>query len=433
MTGLPEFTGDYKAAPFWWEASPPDASAGDDLPDEVDVAVVGSGYTGLHASLQTARAGRATVILEAETPGWGCSLRNGGQISTSIKPPFETLAARFGADTATSILREGQASLDFTQTFISAERIDADFRPVGRFHGAYLPKNFEKLARVVAAPNPAFETGAYMVPRGEMASELGTDAYFGGAVFPRHASLDPGKYHSALLALCRAAGAQVVPHCRVTEIERRATGFQLRTEKGAIRAGKVVLATNGYSGPLSPWHRRRVVPIGSYMIATEPVPADLMARLFPTDRVLSDTRKLVFYYRPSPDRRRVLFGGRVSLKEVDPDRTGPILLAELVRLFPELKGVRISHSWSGTVAYSFDALMHIGEDAGLFYAMGYCGSGVGMAGYLGMKTGRRVAGLDCSETAFDRIPFLTRPLYNGTPWFLAPAVLVYRVRDKFGW
>ncbi|WP_068117359.1 NAD(P)/FAD-dependent oxidoreductase [Tropicimonas marinistellae] len=433
MAHGPAFAENYRPVPYWWEAAPPDTSAGDALPPEADVAVVGSGYTGLHAALQCAWAGRATVILEAEVPGWGCSTRNGGQVSTSVKPSFAELSARQGPEIAEAILRDGQASLDFTERFIVENELDADFRVVGRFHGAHMAASYERLAREIAGTNPAFRTNAYMVTKREMATELGTDAYFGGAVFPRHASLDPGKYHRELLRLCRDAGVQIVPKCRVTELERQATGFRLRTENGALRAGRVVLATNGYSGPLSPWHRRRVVPIGSYVIATEPVTAALMDRLFPTDRVLSDTRKLVYYYRPAPDRSRVLFGGRVSLTESNPDRTGPVLLAELARLFPALDGTRLSHSWSGTVAYSFDTLMHTGEDAGLYHAMGYCGSGVGMAGYLGMKTGRRAAGLDGGETAFDRIPYPTRPFYRGSPWFLAPSVLVYRIRDRFGW
>ncbi|MFV0361026.1 NAD(P)/FAD-dependent oxidoreductase [Tropicimonas sp.] len=427
------FAADYSATPYWWRAAPPDTRDGGTLPAEVDIAIVGAGYTGLHAGIQTARAGLVTLVLDADVPGWGCSTRNGGQVSTSVKPSFASLSARFGPSLATDILREGQASLDFTQRFIAGEGIDADFRVVGRFHGAHLAKSYDRLARDIAAPNPAFETGAYMVPRAGMAGETGSGAYHGGAVFPRHASLDPGKYHRGLLQICRHAGAQVVAGCRVTELERQSRGFLLRTERGALRAGKVILATNGYSGPLSQWHRRRVVPIGSYVIATGEIPTPLMDRLFPTDRILSDTRRLVYYYRPSPDRSRVLFGGRVSLAESDPDRTGPVLLRELIRLFPDLRGTRIGHSWSGTVAYSFDTLMHAGEDAGLFHAMGYCGSGVGMAGYLGMRIGRRAAGLDGGETAFARIPFPTRPLYTGSPWFLAPSVLVYRLRDRFGW
>jgi glycine/D-amino acid oxidase-like deaminating enzyme len=183
---------------------------------------------------------------------------------------------------------------------------------------------------------------------------------------------------------------------------------------------------------LSPWQQRRVIPIGSYVIATEEIPADVMDRLFPTNRILSDTRKLVYYYRPSPDRKRILFGGRVSLQETDPRKSGPKLLAELVRLFPELADTRISHSWAGIVAFTFDTLMHCGEDRGLSYAMGYCGSGVGMAGYLGSRLGKAAAGLDTDLGAFSQIPFQTRPFYTGKPWFLAPSVAVYRLRDRLG-
>lgn len=428
-----DFAKDYDVRPYWWDVSPPDFASCDALPTAADVAVVGSGYTGLHAALVTARAGLSTVVIEAETPGWGCSTRNGGQVSTSVKPSFGALSARYGPERATGILREGQASLDFTRRFIQAEGIDADFRPVGRFHGAHHPRALRRLERSILAPNPAFETAAYMVASDAVAAELGTGAYIGGAVFPHHASMHPGKYHAGLLRLCHAAGVRIVAKARVTELERLATGFCLRTEKGKIRTGKVILATNGYSGPLSPWHRRRVIPIGSYMIATEELPCGLMDRLMPTDRILSDTRRLVTYYRPSPDRTRILFGGRVSLSETDPDVTGPRLLAELRRLFPELGGTRISRSWGGLVGYSFDTLMHAGEDRGLFHAMGYCGSGTGMAGYLGMKIGRKAAGLDGAETEFDRLSYPSRPFYNGTPWFLAPSVLVYRFRDRFAW
>lgn len=434
MMGRPTaFTSDYKADPYWWEAAPLDTAAREELPAEADIAVIGAGYTGLHAAFQCARAGRATVVLDAGLPGWGCSTRNGGQISTSIKPGFATLAARYGPKIATSLLKEGQASRDHIEKFIQEEAIDADFRPVGRFHGAHLAKSYDSLALEIANHSTELKEKPYMVPRTEIASELGTERYFGGAVFPGHASVDPGKYHKGLLACVRRAGAKIVSNARVTELERIPPGFRLRTDRGALRAGKVILATNGYSGPVSPWHQRRVVPIGSYVIATGPIERKLMDRLFPTDRVLSDTRRLVYYYRPSPDRTRVIFGGRVSLRESDPNKTGPLLLAELIRLFPDLASTQISHSWSGTVAYSFDTMMHCGQHEGLYHAMGYCGSGVGMAGYLGTKIGRQAAGLDDDETAFSEIPYPTRPFYRGNPWFLAPSVVAYRIRDRFGW
>ncbi|KJS09176.1 MAG: oxidoreductase [Hoeflea sp. BRH_c9] len=426
------FSPEFKPEPYWWEASPRPAGDLTALPASADVVIIGSGYTGLHAAVQTARAGLETVVVDAEAAGFGCSTRNGGQISTSVKPSFSALTRRYGEQRAIAILKEGQASLDHVSDFVGQEKIACDFGVVGRFHGAHTAGQYDKLARDCEVRHPGFETGAFVVSRDKQHSELGTDAYHGGIVFPRHASLDPGKYHSGLLGVAKAAGASIVSQCRVNDLERSPQGFEVSTDKGRIRANKVIIATNGYTGPLTPWHQRRVIPIGSYVIATEEIPAEVMDRLFPTNRILSDTRKLVYYYRPSPDRKRILFGGRVSLQETDPRKSGPKLLAELVRLFPELKHTRISHSWSGIVAFTFDTLMHCGEDSGLYYAMGYCGSGVGMAGYLGSKVGKAAAGFEKDLGAFSQIPFQTRPLYTGDPWFLAPSVAVYRLRDRLG-
>jgi glycine/D-amino acid oxidase-like deaminating enzyme len=196
-----------------------------------------------------------------------------------------------------------------------------------------------------------------------------------------------------------------------------------------VRARDVIVATNGYTGTLTPWLRRRVIPIGSYIIATEPLDPEVMDRLFPTQKVVSDTRKVVYYYRPSPDRTRIVFGGRVTSGETSPLRSGGMLRADLIGIFPELKDVRISHSWMGFVAYTFDELSHIGKHDGVHYAMGYCGSGVGMASYLGTRIGQQVLGLEEGRTALDGFRFQTRPLYSGKPWFLPMAVAYYRWRD----
>jgi glycine/D-amino acid oxidase-like deaminating enzyme len=191
-----------------------------------------------------------------------------------------------------------------------------------------------------------------------------------------------------------------------------------------------VVASNGYTGAATAWQRRRIVPIGSYIIATEALDPELIDRLMPLDRIVSDTRKVVYYYRPSPDRTRILFGGRVSAGETDARVSGPRLHADLVKLFPELRGTRITHSWVGFVAYTFDTLAHAGCHDGIYYAMGYCGSGVSMASYLGMRIGQQVLGLKEGHTAFDGLPFSTRPLYTGTPWFLGALVACYRWLDR---
>lgn len=424
------FTENFKSEPYWWEAvSPPRLDAASP-PGNADVVIIGSGYTGLHAALQTARGGRRTVVLDAGQAGWGCSTRNGGQVSTSIKPDYESLAAKHGARRAFAILKEGHDARAWIEEFIASENIDCDFKVPGRFHAAHGPRHYARLARAASRQVPGLETGAQVVPRSEQRRELGTDAYHGGVVFPRHASLHPARYHQGLLECVLDAGATVVPTCPASGIDKQPGGFRVTTPRGTIRARDVIVASNGYTDDAAPKLRRRVVPIGSYIIATEPLEQTLMDQLMPADRVVSDTRKLVYYYRPSPDRTRILFGGRVSARETDPRVSGPRLHTELVRLFPELAGTRISHSWVGFVAYTFDTLPHTGRHDGVHYAMGYCGSGVSLASYLGMRVGQQVLGLREGQTAFDELKFPTRPLYSGNPWFLGALVTYYRWRDR---
>jgi len=427
----PVFTEDFKLTSYWWEASPPSDTGPEQVPATADVLVVGAGYTGLHAAIQIARAGRSVVVVDAKAIGWGCSTRNGGQISTSIKPDLATLTRRHGADAARAILRDGHASLAFIRDFIEAEKLDCNFRKVGRFHAAHNPKAFDALARSAGNQPKGFEVPAEVVMRSDQHSEIGTDAYHGGVIYGDHASVDPGRYHAGLVRLAQAAGAVLIPNCPATAMVADGDGRRVTTPRGTIRVRDVVLATNGYTDGLSGWHRRRIIPIGSYMIATEELPADVMDALIPNDRIISDTRRVVYYYRVSPDRKRILFGGRVSHAETDPRRSGPLLRDELIRLFPQIAGVRLSHSWMGFVGYTFDTLAHTGSEDGLHYAMGYCGSGVGMASYLGMRLGQRVLGLRDATTGLEQAKFQTRPLYTGNPWFLAAAVSVYKVRDRW--
>ena len=293
-----------------------------------------------------------------------------------------------------------------------SEGIECDFGQVGRFHAAHNAAQYDALAARVASQPKGLEVDAFMVPRAQQRAELGTDLYWGGAVYTQHCSVHPARYHQGLLDRVMSAGAQVAARCPVQAIKRSGTQFLLSTPQGEVLAREVVIATNGY------------------MIATEPLPEQLMDRLFPSNRIVSDTRKVVYYYRCSPDRRRVLFGGRVSHQETDPRVSGPKLHADLVRLFPELRETRISHSWCGFVAYTFDELMHIGKHEGMHYAMGYCGGGVGTSSYFGMRLGQQVLGLAQGRTALDGLAFQTRPLYTGNPWFLAPSVAYYRWRDS---
>jgi len=427
------FTADFKAAPYWLDdAGLPTLDAPDALPARADVAVVGAGYTGLVAALTLARAGRRVVVFEAGEIGAGCSSRNGGQCGAGLKPGLDGLTARYGAARARALYEEAMASLEFLAAFIAAEKIECDFHRPGRFIGAHAPGKYETLARDLERLNRELGIAAHAVPRAEQRTEIGSDIYFGGGVIENHAALHPARYLAGLLARATAAGVTVIAHTPVTAIARDGDGFTLKTPRGPVTAGEVVVATNGYSNRerALPAFRRRVIPIGSYMIATEPLPEDLVTRLCPKDRVLNDTRKVVLYFRPSPDRRRIVFGGRVALAETDPLVGAPRLHAIMSTIFPELKTARVSHAWMGFVAFTFDHLPHVGARDGLHYAMGYCGSGVAMATHLGHKLALKILGRDEGRTAFDARAFTSRPLYDGHPWFLAGAVLYYRLRDR---
>jgi glycine/D-amino acid oxidase-like deaminating enzyme len=201
---------------------------------------------------------------------------------------------------------------------------------------------------------------------------------------------------------------------------------------GKIQARKVLIATNGYSGPLSPWHRRRVIPIGSYQIATQALGVDVVRKLIPQGRNVVDSRRVVVYFRPSPDGERIIFGGRAALAEKDPLACVPRLKAMLTRIFPQLESARIDHAWVGWVAYTFDTLPHLGRHEDVHYCMGYCGQGVPLAPYFGQRMGQQMMNLKEGRTALDDLPFPTRPYYFGIPWFLAPSVFAYRTMDAMG-
>ncbi|MBX2882217.1 MAG: FAD-binding oxidoreductase [Granulosicoccus sp.] len=428
------FTADYQGRSYWLEDSPSQPQLNEQLPATADVVVIGSGYTGLNTALQTARGGRSTVVLDSGVPGQGCSTRNGGQISTSVKPTVASLSKRFGQERAQAIRKEGETALEWIEELVQGECIKCDFQRNGRFHAAHTPAQYNLIARQADQLKQQEGIEAFAVPKSEQRSELGSDAYFGGVVFTRHASLHAGKFHQGLLKAVLNAGGEIVPRCTATSIDRLANEgdyqFEITTSLGTIKTRDVMIATNGYTGSLIPWLQRRIIPIGSYVIATEALSPTLVDELFPTHRIASDTCRVVYYYRASPDRTRILFGGRVSANETDPDISGPKLHAQMCRIFPQLSDTKISHSWSGQVGYTFDTLAHTGTYNGQHYAMGYCGSGVSMASYLGMRAGQKILGNTMGYTAFDNLPFPTRPLYQGKPWFLPSMVSWYRWRDR---
>jgi len=424
------FTDNFKALPYWWDLTPRPPTGSQSLPGKVDVLVIGSGYTGLNCAIQTARGGRNTLVIDSQSIGWGCSSRNGGQISGEIKPDYAELKRKYGANTAFALTKEARNALAWVKAFIQDEQIDCDLRLCGRYQAAHNPRQFRQLVKYAEQQPKGLEQPIKIVERKDQASEIDSDYYHGGLVIEEHCSLDPAKYHSGLMKTALTAGASLIGNCKAQHIERNRAGFTITTSEGKLEAAKVVVATSGYTGSVTPWQRRRLIPIGSYMLATEQLEVERVQKLIPQDRVFSDTRKLVVYFRRSPDSTRILFGGRVSVFESDPLKSAPALRQEMLRIFPQLSDTRLSHTWMGFVGFTFDYLPHLGEQDCIFYAMGYCGSGICLASYFGNRLGRQLLGDADAKIAFNDISFKTRPFYTGKPWFLASAVRYYQLRDR---
>ena len=424
-------TDDVKLEPFWWEAAPRPTGAAPDVPERADVAIVGSGYTGLSAALTLARGGASVVVFEAGPIGQGASSRNGGGYGHGLMVPFSELTRRVGLEPAKAIFNELSVSEKHLIDFVRDEGIECHFVARGRFTGAYAPAKYDSMARELELQQKHLDVDAEMVPRANQSSFVGTELYHGGLWQRFGGHLHPALYHQGLLDRVLDAGVAVVPETRVTKIERAGGEFTLTAGNHTIKAGNVVIATNGYSGPVNGWLRRRLIPIQSQMIATEPLDPAVVARLLPEKRMVGDTYKLKHYYRASPDGTRILFGGRAGGEEInDPKRSGIHLHRRLTRLFPELAGVGLTHSWAGFVAFSFDYLPHMGVRDGIHYAMGYCGSGVMLSTDFGHKLGRRILGAPDAGSPFENRRFSTRPFYTGKPWFLSAVMAYYAWRDS---
>ncbi len=411
-------------APYWWDAAPPQTLPQATVPAAADVVIVGAGYTGLSAGLTLARAGRKVVIFDRMKPGEGASSRNGGIASGNLRPGHAELTKKFGVARADALALEGKAAREDLAAFITAENIDCDFQLTGRFSGASQQADYERLARDAETLSRTLGIDAFAVPKAEQHHHLGTDFYHGGMVRMDIGGLHPGKLHAGMLARTLAAGAQVHGETAVTGISSEGNGFEVQTTRGVVKAAHVITGTNGYADKSDSWLRRRMVPVRSRIIATAPLSGNLMAELMPKRYMLSETRKLHYYYRPSPDGRRILFGGRDGTISGDPQWPTESLRRAMVDIFPVLDDVEITHSWFGNVAMNRDMIPRIFSRHGVRYAGGYCGSGVVWARWAGQKAALQVLGDAAGQSALDFRAPPAVPLYTGTPYFM-PAVFAW--------
>ncbi|HEY8818780.1 MAG TPA: FAD-binding oxidoreductase [Candidatus Limnocylindrales bacterium] len=406
----------------------PDRS-GRDLPDSADVVVIGGGYAGINAARELARRGVAVTVLEAKTLGWGASTRNGGIVHPGYKWGPTELVKRYGTDTGRALYRETLDGYETVKRLIAEESIDCDFREVGYVELAYAPSHVPGLEH----EREGFATMGVettVVPRERIREEIGSDAYYGGLVFPRSGLLHPGRYFAGLAAAADRAGADLQEGVRARAIRRQADGrFVVETERGAILARNVFVATNGYTDGVAPSLRRRIIPIGSYIIATEPLSEDLAREISPKGRAFLDTKNFLYYWHISADRRMV-FGGRASMMPTSIEGTAEILHRGLLHVHPQLAGRRIHYAWGGNVGFTFDRMPHVGRTKdGVTYAMGCCGTGVALMTHLGTAVGRWLAGGEAPVLARLKFPLVPAP-YEGRPWFLPVVGEWFRLQDR---
>ena len=414
----PDVFANLKPECLWTEQAPPPPDLGrDPLPERADVAIVGGGYTGLSAARQLAKLGAQAVVLEQNHIGWGASSRNGGMTATGVKEEPEALFRRYGPRLGRELWQGSVEAIACVETIVREEGIECNFARCGSFDAACKPAHFEAMRRSVAWMKRELNHEQRLVPRSEMRDEIGTDVYYGGVADPVSGGLHPARFVFGLGRAAARAGATLCGDTPVRAIERRDGAFHLDTGAGTLRANEVLIATNGYTGPLIPALQPRVISIGSYIIATAPLPPDVQREVSPRGRMFFDSKWFLNYFRLTPD-GRMLFGGRTRLTpRLDLRENAPRLREGMVRVYPQLRDTPITHSWSGHLGLTFDTLPHLGRVNGLHYALGYSGHGVALGTYLGQQAGELLAGRRAASP-FLEVKHPTHFFYRGQAWFL---------------
>jgi glycine/D-amino acid oxidase-like deaminating enzyme len=423
-----------KLTSYWLDTSEPfrSATAGP-VEGSCDVAVIGGGLTGCSAALALAKKGARVVLLEAETIGHAASGRNGGMCNNGFAQDYGTMSAKLGKEVANKLYRAFDAGVDMVERLVMEEQIDCSFARTGKIKLAAKPEHYDKLARSQELLAANVDPDTEMVSRADLAGEVGSDRFHGGLIFRKGGGMHVGRFVRGLAEAAARRGVEMHERTPMTGLRPvPGGGHHIDTPKGRLHAAQVLLASGtSHTGPLG-WIRRRIVPVGAFIIVTEPLRKETLGRLLPRRRMAVDTKNLVNYFRTTPD-NRLLFGGRARFAVSNPNsdaKSGAILQAALHEVFPSLRQVRIDYCWGGMVDMTRDRLPRAGERNGIFYSMGYSGHGTQMSTLMGTIMAEVMDGR-ADLNPWKDFDWPAIPGHVGPPWFLPLVGAYYRLKDKF--
>ncbi len=420
-----------KETPYWLDPPPLGRSfAGKVLPEKTDVLVIGSGYTGMTAAIGLRQAGTDVALIDSLPLATAASARTGGQALTGLSEGVSAMMKRVGAEKIRLLFSESLEALKCVERLVAEGKIDCHFNRCGHMEVAAKPAHFERLKREQEILFNQFEHHTILVPPGQMQTEIGSHRYHGALLDPLSGGVHPARYIAGLARMADQYGVDLYERVEATNIEVRNGRFLVKTDKGTVSAEQVVVATNGYTGSLVPWLQRRIIPIESMIIATEELPAEMAKSLIPNGRMIFDTKYFLFYFRLSPDGKRLLFGGRLNSAKKSMRENAVFMRRNMLQVYPQLEKFGIEYAWSGKVAITWDRLPHIGRQNGIYYATGYCGHGVALASYLGGKLSELILGSG-TPTAFADNTFTAIPFYRTIPWCMPFITLYYSALDRF--
>ena len=426
----PNLFGNMKLQSYWLDTAPPFEGESGKLGGTADVAIIGGGFTGLSAALALSKKGARVVLVEMATVGNGGSGRNGGMCSNGLAIDFSTAVKLLGHERAKVAYKSYDTAVDVVERIVKEENIDCNFVRSGKIRLASKPAHFERLQKSYDVLRRGVDQETVLFSREQLHTQIGSDKFFGGLGQNKSAAMHMGKFVRGLATAARKNGAQIFESAAMTDL-RRLGGFrhEIRTSRGSFEASQVLIASGALTRKPQ-FFRRRIVPVGSFIIVTEPLPEEVAAGLLPTRRNASNTRNLVNYFRLTPD-NRLLFGGRARFALSSPTsdvKSGHILHAEMTRVFPQLRNTRIDYCWGGLVDLTHDRLPRAGEHDGLFYSIGYSGHGTQMATYMGTVMADVLGGKAASNIWGD-LDWPAVPGHFGPPWFLPFVGAYYRFKD----